>query len=320
MADMRVERRTVDLSEYPDLVVIYLGMRVNALRGLKTVAKLGPQIRDGVKAEPDGLLLHEDVFYSLRHIGMREYWRDLESLERWTRSEPHKIWWRDFLKDSGGTAFWHETYFMRGGMEAIYDDLPKPLGLQRVRADADRARRDVQRAAAGEEGSGGRGPRSRLRRDRALQLDRELGDELAQLGRHAGELLAAGGDLLGRRARRLLGRRRDLLGGPRSSRSRRWRPRRSPPAIRATHPETSSTRADSPSNALAGLGDGRRRRLGELAHLVGDDREAAALLAGAGGLDGGVERQQVGLVGDRRDLRGQARRPRWATRVAISAA
>ena len=60
---------------------------------------------------------------------MREYWRDLESLERWTRSEPHKRWWRDFLKDSGGTGFWHETYFMRGGMEAIYDDLPKPLGL-----------------------------------------------------------------------------------------------------------------------------------------------------------------------------------------------
>ena len=26
---MSVERRTVDLSSYPDLVVIYLGMRVN---------------------------------------------------------------------------------------------------------------------------------------------------------------------------------------------------------------------------------------------------------------------------------------------------
>ena len=32
---MAVERRTVDLSAYPDLVVIYLGMRINALRGLK---------------------------------------------------------------------------------------------------------------------------------------------------------------------------------------------------------------------------------------------------------------------------------------------
>src|SRR5581483_9867485 len=38
--------------------------------------------------------------------------------------------------------------------------------------------------------------------------------------------------------------------------------------------------------------------LGELAHLAGDDREAAARLAGAGGLDRGVEREQVGLLGD----------------------
>src|SRR5207342_706794 len=38
-----------------------------------------------------------------------------------------------------------------------------------------------------------------------------------------------------------------------------------------------------------------------LADLLGDDREAAALLAGAGGLDGGVERQQVGLLGDAGD-------------------
>ena len=41
--------------------------------------------------------------------------------------------------------------------------------------------------------------------------------------------------------------------------------------------------------------------LGELAHLLGDDREAAALLAGAGGLDRGVERQQVRLLGDAGD-------------------
>ena len=38
--------------------------------------------------------------------------------------------------------------------------------------------------------------------------------------------------------------------------------------------------------------------LGELADLLGDDREPAALLAGAGGLDRGVQRQQVGLLGD----------------------
>jgi len=38
-------------------------------------------------------------------------------------------WWKSFLRDSGGTGFWHETYFMRGGVEAIYDDIKVPLGL-----------------------------------------------------------------------------------------------------------------------------------------------------------------------------------------------
>lgn len=46
----RVNRRTVDLSDYPDLVVIYLGMRVNAFTGLKTVFNLGPQISASVDA------------------------------------------------------------------------------------------------------------------------------------------------------------------------------------------------------------------------------------------------------------------------------
>jgi hypothetical protein len=31
---LNTDRRTVDLSAFPDLVVIYLGMRVNELRGL----------------------------------------------------------------------------------------------------------------------------------------------------------------------------------------------------------------------------------------------------------------------------------------------
>ena len=40
---------------------------------------------------------------------------------------------------------------------------------------------------------------------------------------------------------------------------------------------------------------------GELAHLVGDDGEALAVLAGARRLDGRVEREEVGLPRDRAD-------------------
>src|SRR2546427_13043253 len=133
-----VNRQTVDLSKYPDLVVIYLGMRMNMLRGLKTMIGFGPRIQQSVDAKPEGLLLHENLLFSLfpPHFGMRQYWRDFESLERWTRSEPHRIWWQNFIRDSGGTGFWHEAYFMRGGMEGVYVDVNRPpLGFQAFARD-----------------------------------------------------------------------------------------------------------------------------------------------------------------------------------------
>src|SRR5260370_7749981 len=125
----QINRRAVDLSAYPDLVVIYLGMRVNTFTGIKTVLGLGPQISKAVADKPDGLLLHESVFYSLRHIGMRQYWRDFESMETWARSLPHTKWWKPFLRDSGGTRFCHETYSIRGGMEPIYHDIALPTPI-----------------------------------------------------------------------------------------------------------------------------------------------------------------------------------------------
>ena len=79
------------------------------------------------------------------HLGMRQYWRDLDSLERWTRSEPHRRWWQQFLKDSGGTGFWHEAYFMSGGAEAIYDDMDKPTELCALCTCDACPRRDVLR-------------------------------------------------------------------------------------------------------------------------------------------------------------------------------
>ncbi len=52
--------------------------------------------------------------------------------------------------------------------------------------------------------------------------------------------------------------------------------------------------ADEGLDLLGGLCGALR----EGAHLAGDDGEAPALLAGACGLDGGVEREDVGLEGD----------------------
>ena len=80
-----VQRQTVDLSSFPDLVVMYLGMRVNAWTGIKTLFGLGPQIQDAVSKKPDGLLLHENFIMSLfpLHLGTCESIG--ATLTRWRR-------------------------------------------------------------------------------------------------------------------------------------------------------------------------------------------------------------------------------------------
>src|SRR6476619_8652806 len=135
-------------------------MRVEEPRGLATIETLGPQIQAAVDEAPDGLLLHERLMFGEEplHVGMRQYWRDLASLEAWSLELPHKDWWSTYLRDRGGTSFWHETYFRRGGFESMYvnvDDPPVGLGLFAPRVAATgpmfsaRQRRDSERAGAG---------------------------------------------------------------------------------------------------------------------------------------------------------------------------
>ena len=121
-------RRSVDLSGYPDLVVIYLGYRATGPRGVRTLLRVGRGLR-AIKADPpEGLLSHEDLWFGLMHPGFRQYWRDFESLETYTRASQHQGWWRDFARDPRGGGIWHETYRIGGGMEAIYAGVP-PIGL-----------------------------------------------------------------------------------------------------------------------------------------------------------------------------------------------
>jgi hypothetical protein len=122
---------TVDLSGFPDLVVIYPGMKVRSLRGVRPVFSFGPRISSAVAKKPDGLLLHEQMFVSFfpLHVAMRQYWHDFDSLKSWALSVPHQKWWLGLVGDSGETGFWHETYLIRGGMEAIYDAINAPHGF-----------------------------------------------------------------------------------------------------------------------------------------------------------------------------------------------
>jgi hypothetical protein len=49
---------------------------------------------------------------------------------------PHKTWWSDYLRDRGGTSFWHETI----GLSRIGPAVPAegPMFAARARADSDR--------------------------------------------------------------------------------------------------------------------------------------------------------------------------------------
>ena len=120
---MAYSRRSVDLSGYPDLVVVYLGYRASGLRAARKLVGIARGLRQVKRQKPDGLLSHEDIWFGFMHPGFRQYWRDWESLEAFTRASPHKGWWADFARDPQG-GIWHETYRLRGGMEAIYSGMP----------------------------------------------------------------------------------------------------------------------------------------------------------------------------------------------------
>lgn len=121
---MAATRRSVDLSETPDLVVIYLGYRVQNLRAARTLLRIAPGLSRIQRDPPDGLLAHETVMFGLLHPGFRQYWRDFESLEAFTRAPQHAAWWRLMTQNPDAGGIWHETYRLRGGMEAIYVGCP----------------------------------------------------------------------------------------------------------------------------------------------------------------------------------------------------
>ena len=124
--------KTVDLTSYPDLVVIYLGMPVNNLRGLFHLIRTRRRIRQMIQTTPEGLLQHENIIYSLYplHTGMRQYWQDFNALETFARKAgEHIACWKDFSRNYSGAGFWHETYTMRGGMECIFNDIESNIGM-----------------------------------------------------------------------------------------------------------------------------------------------------------------------------------------------
>ncbi|WP_210358680.1 monooxygenase family protein [Sphingomonas beigongshangi] len=126
---MQAQRTTVDLTAYPDLMVVMLGFRLRGLRAIPAMMAIGKGLGEIARRHPDGLLHHEGFLFGWNHVGIRQYWRDPAALAAFTRSEPHGGWWRSFLRDPKQAGFWHEAYSMRGGMEAIYVNMPDGTGI-----------------------------------------------------------------------------------------------------------------------------------------------------------------------------------------------
>ncbi|GAB0112921.1 monooxygenase family protein [Acidisoma sp. C75] len=160
---MQPARETVDLSAYPDFVMILLGFRLRRPSALGAFFQLGRGFAQIARQPPDGLLASENFLFGWNHLGIRQYWRDMASLETFTRAEPHAEWWRRFARPQAATGFWHEVYSARGGVEALYLGMPETgFGLGRFaprlapagRLKSGRGRLEADREARAAAGAG----------------------------------------------------------------------------------------------------------------------------------------------------------------------
>ena len=122
-------------------VVFLIGMRINHLRAVrKWVPTFTAMIRmlRRLLADPEKGFLHGQTIFYRRGIGLVQYWRSFDDLERFARStsEPHLAAWRRFNRvvgyTDGSVGFWHESYLVDPRhCEAVYGNMPV-FGLARA--------------------------------------------------------------------------------------------------------------------------------------------------------------------------------------------
>jgi hypothetical protein len=161
-------KQTVDLADYPDLVIVRAGMRAESVKEFWKLMKYGYQIIDSVggvkdadELTPEGLLHNEEEIFSLfpPHFVIRQYWQDFDSLEEWTQTGTHRELWDELAESPDGTSFWHELY-SRDGIEAVYNGMDdSPIGMlnfaptQPVRGDLSSARNRLQKSGGSDASS-----------------------------------------------------------------------------------------------------------------------------------------------------------------------
>lgn len=119
-------------SEEP-FVVFLIGMRVNRLfalhKWLPTSRAMSRMLRVLRDHPEKGFLSGELILYG-RGIGLIQYWRSFDDLERFARepSDPHVDAWKRFnrvIGADGTVGFWHESYLVDPRrFEAVYGNMP----------------------------------------------------------------------------------------------------------------------------------------------------------------------------------------------------
>jgi Monooxygenase af470-like len=114
-------------------VVFLIGMRINRFfafwKWIPTALAMGPMLQTLFRHPEKGFLGGEAMFY-WRGVGLIQYWRSFEDLEKFARNreDPHLRAWQRFNKaigTDGSVGIWHETYLVEPGRyEAVYGNMP----------------------------------------------------------------------------------------------------------------------------------------------------------------------------------------------------
>ncbi|MDE5416162.1 DUF4188 domain-containing protein [Alkalihalobacterium chitinilyticum] len=116
-----------------DIVVFIIGMRINkplALHKWVPVFSAMPGMIKELYSNKDTLgFLSMESYFGLRTTAMIQYWRSVEDLLAYARSDKHMKAWETFNKKVGNNeavGIYHETYQLKSGKyESIYGNMPQ---------------------------------------------------------------------------------------------------------------------------------------------------------------------------------------------------
>ncbi|GAB3656631.1 DUF4188 domain-containing protein [Actinocorallia lasiicapitis] len=121
-------------------VVFMIGMRINRFTSIRKwthgAYAFVRMFLDLRKNPEKGFLGGQQIMY-FRGLGMIQYWRSFEDLERYARDglDRHIPAWRKYNQTVGADGkfgIWHESYLVEPAkFEAIYDNMPQ-FGLSTV--------------------------------------------------------------------------------------------------------------------------------------------------------------------------------------------